>query len=334
MKNYRHENNAIRIISNVFFLSFVAFYAAFFIIPISHADASVVTIPAPVVASAIADNQTPAHVKVGVYVLNVGKLDTATGAFTVDFYLSFSSDRPVNPGNFEFANGRSTSIDKSVDEPTEKFYRIQASLADNLDLGRYPFDSHELTIEIEDKEQTVNSLVYEVSRADSGLDPSVNIVGWVMDDWDAKVVPHYYQPYDTTFSKYVFSLKIHRSPTAAIFKTFLPAIIIVWMGLLSILLTPDKIVPRLTLTAGALTGAVMFHLNMTSSLPPLGYITFGDRFMLINYVTIGLALISTLVALTAVDRKQDKKAKRVHDITLIVVPVTWLVLQAANFLFL
>ena len=31
-----------------------------------------------------------ANVKVGVYVLNLGKLDTSTGSFTIDFYLSLS----------------------------------------------------------------------------------------------------------------------------------------------------------------------------------------------------------------------------------------------------
>jgi hypothetical protein len=82
----------------------------------------------------------PHVVRVGVYVLNVGKLDTSTGAFTVDFYLSFSSDNESDPGAFEFANGRATSVDRSVDEPGEKFYRIQASLVDNLNLSRYPFD--------------------------------------------------------------------------------------------------------------------------------------------------------------------------------------------------
>jgi hypothetical protein len=162
----------------------------------------------------------------------------------------------------------------------------------------------------------------------------VNIAGWDFDGWKADVTEHYYAPYDTTFSKYVFSIQIHRSPIAAIFKTFFPALIIVSMGLLSLVLTPDKIIPRLTLTAGSLTGAVLFHLNMTSSLPPLGYLTFGDRFMLINYLALALALISTLIALAQVDKKQTEKAERVHHTALIVVPLVWVGLQVVNFLLL
>jgi hypothetical protein len=280
------------------------------------------------------DSESPSIVKVGLYLLNLGKLETSTGAFTADFYLSFSSDGSTDPGYFEFSNGRATSVDKSVDEPEDKFYRIQAALADNLNLSRYPFDRHNLTIELEDKEHTANSQVYEASMADSGLDPAVNIPGWEIVGWDANVVDHYYKPYDTTFSKYVFNIKIQRTATAAILKTFLPALIIVLMGLLSLVLTPDKIIPRLTLNAGALTGAVLFHLNMTSSLPPLGYLTFGDRFMLINYVALAITLISTLIALAQVDKKQLEKANRVHNIALGVVPAVWIGLQVLNFVLL
>ncbi len=276
--------------------------------------------------------ESPANVKVGVYVLNLGKLDTSTGSFTIDFYLSLSSDKPVTIDKFEFFNGRATSIDKSVDDPTEKFFRIQASPSDTLNLSRYPFDRHQLTIELEDKEQTVNSLVYQVSREDSGLDPAVKLAGWDITGWDATVNQHYYAPWQTTFSQYVFSIQIQRSDLAAILKTILPAFIIVIVGLLSLVLSPDKIIPRLTLTTGAFTGAVLFHLNMTSSLPPLGYLTLGDRFMIFNYLALSLALISTLIALYYVDKKRNESADRVHRLALMVVPIFWVVLEALNFL--
>jgi hypothetical protein len=273
---------------------------------------------------------SPAQVRVGVYVLNLGKLDTSTGAFTVDFYLSLTSDKPVTINQFEFFNGRATYIDKALDDPMDKFYRIQASLTDTLNLSRYPFDRHQLTIELEDKEQTVNSLVYQISREDSGLDPAVKLAGWNITGWDATVDQHYYAPWDTTFSKYIFSIKIERSGLAAILKTILPALIIVIVGLLSLVLSPDKIIPRLTLTTGAFTSAVLFHLNMTSSLPPLGYLTLGDRFMIFNYLALSLALISTLIALYYVDKKQSVAAERVHRLAVIVVPIFWIVVQILN----
>jgi hypothetical protein len=72
---------------------------------------------------------------------------------------------------------------------------------------------------------------------------------------------------------------------------------------------------------------------MTSSLPPLGYITFGNWFMLINYFVLALVLISTL-ALAYVDKKENEKAYRVYVIALAVVPVVCIDLQVVNFLLL
>jgi hypothetical protein len=166
---------------------------------------------------------------------------------------------------------------------------------------------------------------------DSGLDPAVKLAGWDITGWNAQVVDHNYKIWDTTFSKYVFNIQIQRSGLAAILKTILPAFIIVVVGLLSLLLSPDKIIPRLTLNCGALTGAVLFHLNMTSSLPPLGYLTIGDRFMLINYVALTITLISTLMALRYVDKKLQVKADRVHKAALVIVPVLWIGMLALNF---
>jgi hypothetical protein len=137
----------------------------------------------------------PVKVYVGVYVLNLGKFELATGAYTVDFYLSLRSQEPVEMEDFEFMNGRAATVDKLIDTPTEKFYRIQANLSQNLDLRRYPFDEHLLTIEIEDKRRTVDELVYVVDEQNCGVDPGVIVVGWRLAGWEAKVLTHNYEIY-------------------------------------------------------------------------------------------------------------------------------------------
>gem|GEM_PF-3087255 len=71
----------------------------------------------------------------GVYVLSLGKFELATNAYT---------------------------------SPTEKFYRIQANLSQNVDLRHYLFDEHLLTLEIEDKRGTVDKFVYVVDKKNCG----------------------------------------------------------------------------------------------------------------------------------------------------------------------
>ena len=173
----------------------------------------------------------PVKVYVGVYVLNLGKFELATGAYTVDFYLSLRSEEPVEMGDFEFMNGRAATVDKLIDTPTEKFYRIQANLSQNLDLRRYPFDEHLLTIEIEDKRRTVDELVYVVDKQNCGVDPGVIVVGWRLAGWEAKVLTHDYEIYGETYSRFVFGLRIQRVILNAVIKSFLPiAGMVLWLS--------------------------------------------------------------------------------------------------------
>ncbi|MCI0563875.1 MAG: hypothetical protein MN733_35830, partial [Nitrososphaera sp.] len=109
---------------------------------------------------------------IGVYVINAGKFDPQSGSYSVDFYLSYVCEAECEP-NFEFANGRAVSIDKIIDEPLEKFYRIQANLQNPVDLRKFPFDSHNLTIEIEDKLQPKQTLEYRADSKQSGIEPSI-----------------------------------------------------------------------------------------------------------------------------------------------------------------
>jgi hypothetical protein len=249
----------------------------------------------------------PVKVYVGVYVLNLGKFELATGAYTVDFYLSLRSQELVEMGDFEFMNGRAATVDKLIDTPTEKFYRIQANLSQNLDLRRYPFDEHLLTIEIEDKRRTVDELVYVVDEQNCGVDPGVIVVGWRLAGWEAKVLAHDYEIYGETYSRFVFGLRIQRVVLNAVIKSFLPIACMVLVGFLSLLLAPDKVTTRLSLNISTLLGAVMFHVNLTASIPPVGYLTLADRIMIATYVVLVLILFSGVAILRWAER-EDKKA--------------------------
>ncbi len=275
----------------------------------------------------------PATVRVGVYVLNLGRFDLASGSYTVDFYLSLKSDRPVPMDEFEFMNGRATTVDRLIDTPTEKFFRIQASLSQNLDLRRYPFDEHLLTIELEDKRRTVDEVVYVADQELSGVDPSVIVVGWNLSGWEAKVKAHAYEVYGETYSRFVFGLRIQRVFLNAVIKSFLPVACMLLVGFLSLLLAPDKVTTRLSLNISTLLGAVMFHVNLTNSIPPVGYLTLADRVMIATYIVLFLILLSGVAILRWAER-EDRKAQalRLYQQALGVLPPVALGIYALVFL--
>jgi hypothetical protein len=274
----------------------------------------------------------PTEVRVSVYVLNVGKFEIATGSYVVDFYLDMKCSVNCSPERFEFMNGRANTMDTLIDTPTEKFYRIQATLSQNMDLKNYPFDVHNLSIDIEDKDSTVDGIVY-IASDESGIDPSVIVVGWELGNWSSGVTNHVYETYNETFSRYSFSFEIKRVALTSIIKSFLPVLFMVLIGLLSLFIMADKVTTRLGLNISTLLAAVMFHVNLTSSIPPVGYLTFADKFMLATYIILMVVLASGILLMRHTDLKDDKKAREIYDKSLEFVPLLAVVLYVAVFLF-
>ncbi len=253
----------------------------------------------------------PQQVYVGLYLLNLGKFDVSSGSYTADFYLSMRCDRECDP-KFEFMNGRASSTEKTIDTPTEKFYRIQANLNNMVDLKRFPFDSQKLIIALEDKEKSNDDLVFVVDTAQSGIDPSITFIGWQLDGFDSKVVDHKYTVYNETFSQYEFSISISRIVWNSFLKTFLPVIFIVLIVLFSFVLDPDKVSTRLAMAGSSLVASVMFHISITNQIPPVGYLTFADKFMALTYLVLLAAFVINISILELQERKKTELVEKIH----------------------
>lgn len=284
-------------------------------------------------ASAQVINDSGTNVKIGIYILNIGRFDVGTGSFTADFYLSIECDPNCNEQDFEFANGRANVVDKIIDTENEKFYRIQANLNSQVDLKRFPFDSQEIKIIIEDKKATYETLNYYLDFEKSGVDDSVYFTGWAIGEWGAFVDEHYYEPYDETYSRYAFTIPIYRPVFNSILKTLLPVIFIVLVMLSSFFLDPDKITTRLGMVGSALVASVMFHISIANQIPPLGYLTFADKFMIMTYFVILLSFAMNVFMLELYERKKTELLNKIHSKTEYLAFIAVAVLYALLFLF-
>jgi hypothetical protein len=282
-------------------------------------------------AKSLPKNIPDTNISVGLYILNLGKFDVSTGSFTADFYLSFKCNNTCPQFDFEFMNGRASSLEKIIDSPNEKFYRIQANLNSPIDLKKFPFDNQKLEIILEDKKKTVEELRYIADKGESGIDESITFVGWDLGEWDARVIDHKYAIYNNeTYSQYVFTIPISRIMVNAIFKTFLPITFIILVMLSSFVLDPDKITTRLAMVGSALVASVMFHVSIANQIPPVGYLTFIDKFMVLTYFVLLMSFVFNVFLLELQERKKEPLVKKLHSYTeftmFILVPILYLIL--------
>jgi len=269
-------------------------------------------------------------VDVSLYVLNLGKFDVATGAFTADFYLNMKCSEKCDVGNFEFMNGRASSVDKIIDTDKEKFYRIQGNFNSNVDLKKFPFDEQKMQIIIEDKLHAVDEIKYIAQDEQSGLDESIIFSGWNLEEWNAEVKEHEYKVYDETYSQYVFNINIARIKLNAFMKTFMPVFFILLVVLFSFVLDPDKITTRLGMAGSSLVASVMFHISISNQIPPVGYLTFADKFMVLTYAILLATFVINVYLLELLERKNNELVERIHRKTeysmFAVVPLLYLIL--------
>lgn len=279
-------------------------------------------------------------VRVGIYVLSVGNLDTTTGTYSIDFFLNFKCETvPCDPSNFDLINAASEPFieDQTTEEErgTEFYYRVRSNLQTRLDLRDFPFDSHQLKISLEDKLKSSNEYVFIVDPSLSGIDSSVLVSGWdLLPKLSANIEDHDYKVYNESFSRARFFLEITHPGFSAFMKSIFAAIVIVGVGMLSFLMSYEDAQDRIGLTSATLASAIFYHLTLTSSVPPIGYLTYGDQFMILQYVFITAALATAVVLFLLVSAEKrgmhyEKLAQQIDEWTRRIIPPLWIVSMIA-----
>lgn len=273
------------------------------------------------------------EVKAGIWLVNVDRFDTSTGSYNVDFYIWFrwdasgESDKPIN---FEFTNGRTASID--IIRQSDGYYeaRVRGTFIKKLDFTNYPFDEHTLTIEVEDKVKSIDDLIFVVDDKASGVDEGLSIPGWYMKSWSIGVGEHRYP--DATYSRLIFSFTLARYTLSTVLKSVLPITVISTIASLTFFIAPKNFAQRIGIGVTTLLAGVAAHLNLTSQLPQIGYLTFADKIMIIAYSIFLHGLITTTLVIRALDKEKGEYANYINRRALELVPVMVGILATLLFL--
>jgi hypothetical protein len=283
-----------------------------------------------VLADSKISNTTNPDIKVSIYILNLGKFDISTGSFTADFYLDMVCNKKCPEQDFEFMNGRASSVDKIIDKPDEKFYRIQANLNSPIDLRKFPYDEQKIEIIIEDKRNTIDHVKYVPNNEEAGIDPSVSFSGWIIGNYSQTTTEHYYESYDETYSQFIFSIPISKIVINSTIKSILPVVFIILVMLSSFILDIDKLATRIAMVSSALVASVMFHVSLSNQIPPVSYLTFMDKFMVLTYFVILISFGINIIIMELTKKEKTSLAEKIHHKTeytmLILVPILYIIL--------
>jgi hypothetical protein len=283
----------------------------------------------------------PETVLVGIYLIRAGALDISTGAIDVDFYIEFTCETECgDKAEFEIINGTTKAKPVLLPDPTnpeaakQPTYRVAATVFQEVDLKKYPFDSHDIQIIIESSNYDDSVVKYAVNADRTAIDPNVFILGWDFDtnppQATGSIVDQYYEAWGLNYTRYVFTTHISKPALAGWLKGLLPAIFITLGSLFALFITTKNIGNRVAIITSALVASVLYHLNFTSRVPPIGYLTFGDNFMIINYIIIIISLALTIWIIRSDVPEKQEFVKKVNRIEIVFIPGLWLALHVLN----
>ena len=274
-------------------------------------------------------NADPIQANIGVYITSVGNLELATGNYFMDFYLTIQCDRPCQPDP-DILNAASapeiTRQNADTRGDTFHFYRVRANLLTDVYLEKSPFDEQVLKLSIGDKQATKSEMEFVDDPGLTGWDYGhIHLLGWsVRQKLDTFLTEDAYPGNQGgLYSRYNLSLTVFKPWFSSFFSDIFPALVIMLVGLLSFLMSPEAAGERLALTSSTLLALILFHINLNSSLPSLGSLTYADKFMIVNYLTASLSTAISAILMVLRDSKDIEAANKLSGWTRWVVPPLW-----------
>lgn len=268
----------------------------------------------------------PVPIQVGIRVVSFSKLDLGFGTHDATVLLSFLWEAEAFPHytpSLDFVNGRDVRIEVLREVPGDVVLRASGQFVDQFDMSRYPFNEHQLTIWLRERSFGADALNFEIDAAETGLSPGSRLPGWDLLAPEAKAFLQLL-PGDRPEQAYPsarIEVPIRRVRMAGFLTFLLPVAFMVFIVSVGIALRPQSAGARLSLGTAILLTAMMFHLSVTASLPPLGYVTLADKVMLGTYLVLVAHILCSVLMMRNAEAQQEAQAMSLYRGSLIGLPV-------------
>ena len=293
--------------------------------------------PAEPKASPPVKGPRPQKVYVGMYFKAVPWIDLKSNTYLVDMYLWFRWNGDIDPTkNFELTNAvQSWDLLKTpvYEEPDTlddgsryQVFHVHGNFAHAFPLQKYPFDTQQIVVELEDSEYQTTDLIYVDDSGNSGVHPEIAIPGWDIGAHEVVISAAKYgtnfgdprvQSGGDVYSHYAFVLHVKRPTFGYLVKTVLPIAIVILITFVVFFIESKYFEGRLGLAITSLISAVALQLTAAADLPSVGYMVLLDRIYNLSYAVIFLTLLESVIAVRLTDAGKEAQSKKLDRISLI-----------------
>ena len=273
------------------------------------------------------------RVEVGMYPITFYSLNEETNTYYADAYMWFIWRGDKDPTEtMELVNAVEewSMVRRNLNNPPVKLpdgrllqlVHVEGRFFQPFALGRFPFDEHHLSIQLEDTFYTARDIVYVPDQTHSGYDELLKIPGWNIQDWKMEAMLRTYPTNfgdpavggdESQFAHLRYELSITRPLSYFAWRLFLPLAITMILTWSALLIHPEKVEPRTALPATGLLTAVLLQLGYSEQLPDIGHLMLMDKIYVLSYVLIVFVLGEAIIMARWAHREAEKsRVARAH----------------------
>lgn len=298
------------------------------------------------VSNAVAQDQAPDTVKVGIYIVSIHNVDFKQKEFTANFWIWLKYKRR----DFNFYDNlevpQAKTVDKSfftIDSSGEVIsmqMKLQCVMKDSWKIDKFPFDRQTLRLSIENSQFDSRSLIFVPDTVGQHYDPRFTLRGWTI---DSCIISTGVKAYETSFgdeslskphveySAFRVRLSILRDAEGLFWKMFLGMYISFLIAFICFFIHADSMDSRFGLSVGALFAVVGNKYIIDSSLPESTTFTLVDTLHGLTLFCIFIVITSTVYSLSLIKKGKYKESIRFDMIMAIAMFIAYVFL---NYLFI
>lgn len=264
------------------------------------------------------------QVYTGVYLMNIYDLNVNAHSFYADFYLWFKWKGDKDPTKIEFVNSvekwamtQTVFYDTAQILPDGYHYngmRVEGRFYHPFELGRFPLDSHTLSIELEHTDYPQETLTYIADTNKKRIREGLKLPGWNIESVQLNSNQNLYSttfgnPGESfkRFSNFTLELTLQRPYNYFLLKLMIPLSVVVIACIGSLWIVPVYLDARISLPIAGLLTAVFLQQSYGDALPDVGYMVLMDKIYLLTYIVIAAILFRIVYSTLFIDKTATHK---------------------------
>jgi hypothetical protein len=288
----------------------------------------------------------PGKVVVGTYINKMQEVSFKDSKFTLDFYIWFrwkpegelKNYKPLE--SMDLMNGRVDAktgiVEKQIGDLSYASARITATIFKTWGLETFPFDSHRVSVHVEDSQFVDSQLQFEPDLTNSRLGDEITLPGWKLSGFATAAVPKTYKtnygdtslPTDalSTYSRLSFGMDMNREGWGSALKLLSTVIFATLVSFVAFGIKPSDVDPRFGLGVGALFAVAASAFVVASTVPDSALLTIADQVHIVAMGFIFASVVQSAICLKWDEAGLVEKYERVDRWSLILFPLVFLLL--------